>query len=313
MNASFHKSIEVVRMKSKPIYVEIPIQTDMDSLWNATQKPELHEQWDLRFSSITYIPKEEGQPQFFTYTRTVGPFFQVEGWGKSIGSMQINDGNRSSSLQFGTEQLLSPIKEGRGYWQYKQQEHNIKFLTQYDYDVNFGSVGKVFDKIIFRPAIGWATALSFDVLKRWLERGELPLSQYIRFFSTYFCTLLFAFIWIYQGLVPKVINIHPTEQTMVSRTFSFAESQLPTIVVIIGIAEVLFGLVWLFYRHKRHLFILQLVVFPLLTIAAIVAVPESSIHPFNPVTFNLSLIGLSLLGLVLSKDVPTARNCKRQR
>ena len=69
----------------------------------------------------------------------------------------------------------------------------MKFLTQYDYDVNFGRVGKVADKLAFRPLIGWATALSFDVLKRWLEQGEAPRSQYIRFFSTYLMTTIVCF------------------------------------------------------------------------------------------------------------------------
>lgn len=44
-------------MMNKPIYVEIPIQANIDEVWEFTQKPELHEQWDLRFSTITYLPK----------------------------------------------------------------------------------------------------------------------------------------------------------------------------------------------------------------------------------------------------------------
>ena len=157
----------------KPIYVEIPIHAKLDDLWEASQNPRLHEQWDLRFSSITYMPKKENEAQRFTYTRTVGPFYKVEGWGKSVGSYQ-NDEQRTSSLQFGTDQKLSPIREGRGYWKYEQLDDSVKFLTQYDYDVNFGRAGKIVDKFVFRPLIGWATALSFDVLKRWLEKGEDP-------------------------------------------------------------------------------------------------------------------------------------------
>jgi hypothetical protein len=100
-------------MKTNPIYVEVPIQAKLDDLWEASQNPKLHEQWDLRFSSITYLPKKEKEAQQFTYTRTVGPFYKVEGWGKSVGSYQ-NDKQRTSSLHFGTDQKLSPIREGRG-------------------------------------------------------------------------------------------------------------------------------------------------------------------------------------------------------
>jgi len=300
-------------MIRKPIYVEIPIHAGIEKVWDASQKAEMHEQWDLRFSSITYLPKEEGKPQEFVYSRTVGPFINVKGWGKSVGSFHKVDGTRSSSLQFGTEQWISPIREGRGFWKYEPQKDGVKFLTQYDYDVNFGRVGEVADKLAFRPVIGWATALSFDVLKRWLERGEAPRFQYLRFFSTYLMTLLFAFIWVYQGLVPKIIGMHIEERAMVGSVFALSEKGITTSVLLIGIAEVLFGISWLFYRNKKHLFTLQLIIFPLLTIAAIIAVPETAIHPFNPLTFNLSLIVLSMIGLVMSKDVPSARSCKRKR
>ena len=300
-------------MKRKPIYVEVPIYADIEAIWDASQKPEMHEQWDLRFSSITYLPKEEDKPQEFVYSRTVGPHLKIDGWGRSVGSFHKEDGTRSSSLHFGTAQWTSPIREGRGYWKYEPQEDSVKFLTQYDYDVNFGKVGEVTDKLIFRPLIGWATALSFDVLKRWLEKGESPSSQYIRFFSTYLMMLLFAVVWIYQGLVPKILGMHPAERAMTASAFSLSENEITTAVLIIGIVEVLFGLSWLFYRQKRHLFILQLIGFPLLTIAAIVAVPATAIHPFNPLTFNLSLMVLSIIGLLTSSDVPSATSCKRKR
>ncbi|WP_342514941.1 DoxX-like family protein [Sporosarcina sp. FSL K6-1522] len=300
-------------MKRQPIYVEVPIYTDIDAIWDASQQPDRHEQWDLRFSSITYLPKKEGEPQAFVYSRTVGPFLQVEGWGESVGSFHKEDGTRSSSLHFGTEQWISPIREGRGYWKYEPQEDHVKFLTQYDYEVNFGKAGEIADRAIFRPLIGWATALSFDVLKRWLEQGEAPRSQYMRFFSTYLMTLLFAFIWLYQGLIPKIIGMHPEERAMIGSALPISENGITTAVLIIGIAEVLFGLVWLVYRNKRQLFILQLMVFPLLTIATIVADPATTIHPFNPVTFNFPLIVLSIIGVWMSKDIPSATSCKRKR
>lgn len=299
-------------MKSKPIYVEVPIHVPIERVWDASQQPDLHAQWDLRFSSIRYLPKGEGEPQHFTYTRQVSPFFKVEGWGKSSGAAQLKNGARSSSLHFGTDQLLSPIREGRGYWKYEPIEKGTKFLTQYDYTPAFGKVGQFID-FFFRPLMGYATALSFDVLKRWLEKGEAPASQYRRFFTTQLLTIFFAFLWIYQGLVPKLIAMHPEEKAMVASGLSLSDGQTTIVVLMIGAAEVLFGLFWLMYRRKRHLFILQMVAFPLLTIAALVAVPETAIHPFNPVTFNLSLIVLTGIGLLFSRDIPTAASCKRKK
>lgn len=44
-------------MPAKPIYVEIKIQEDIEKVWEYSQNPKLHEQWDLRFTSITYNDK----------------------------------------------------------------------------------------------------------------------------------------------------------------------------------------------------------------------------------------------------------------
>lgn len=94
-------------MKTKPIYVEIPIQVPIQRVWDASQEPDLHAQWDLRFSSISYLPKNEEEPQFFTYTRKAGPFLTVEGWGKSSGSQQLKNGvtKLGTSFRNGSESI----------------------------------------------------------------------------------------------------------------------------------------------------------------------------------------------------------------
>ena len=47
--------------------------------------------------------------------------------------------------------------------------NGIRFLTGYDYRPR----SRVAD-LAFRPAIGWATAWSFDRLRLWLETGQSP-------------------------------------------------------------------------------------------------------------------------------------------
>jgi hypothetical protein len=300
-------------MKNKPIYVEIPINTEMERLWEATQTPYYHEQWDLRFTSIKYLPKKVDEPQLFTYKTKIGFGMAVEGWGKSVGSHQTDDETRTSSLHFGTDQKFSMIREGKGYWQYKPNQDSIKFLTQYDYEVNFGRMGVLFDKLLFRPLIGWATALSFDVLKRWLEKGETPHLQYIRFFSTWMISFLFFFIWSYHGWIPKIFARHPDEIAMAGSLVKMTSNQAASFVLAVGIIEVLFGLIWLFYPYKRRLLGIQIIIFPLLTIAAIIADPSSLTHPFSPLTFNIALLILSIVGFFISNDVPTSSNCRRRR
>ncbi|MGE7650879.1 DoxX-like family protein [Peribacillus frigoritolerans] len=300
-------------MKNKPIYVEIPIQATIDEVWRMTQKPELHEQWDLRFSSITYLPKKsEDDPQSFLYETKLGCCVKVAGWGKSIGTHNKKDGSKTSSLHFGTDQKISPICEGKGYWQYIPADNGTTFLTQYDYDVRYGLFGRLLD-IFFRPIMGWATALSFDVLKRWIEKGESPRSQYVRFIINTIVTMLFFFVWLYHGLIPKMIAKHPEEVSMLSSLTSLEGTAAVKGVGIIGVLEILFAVVWLLYRKKRHLLVLQMIAFPVLTISALIASPSFSLHPFNPITFNASLWVLSIISFLLATDLPSATSCKRTR
>lgn len=305
--------VEVTFLEKKPIYVEIPIMATVEDVWQKTQNPELHEQWDLRFSSITYLPKEsEDDPQSFLYETKLGCGIKVAGWGKSVGTHNKKDGSKTSSLHFGTDQKISPISEGKGYWQYIPTDKGTTFLTQYDYNVRFGLLGRLLD-LFFRPMMGWATALSFDVLKRWLEKGEPPRTQYVRFFSMAIITMLFFFVWFYQGLVPKLIAKHPEEVSMLGSLTSLEGTAAVKGAGIIGLLEILFAVVWILYRNKRHLLALQMILFPVLTISALIASPSISTHPFNPVTWNAGLWVLSIIGFLLAADLPSAASCRRKR
>ncbi|MGE7916056.1 DoxX-like family protein [Lysinibacillus xylanilyticus] len=300
-------------MKKKPIFVEIEINAPIEEAWTYTQNPKLHEQWDLRFTSITYMEKNSPEePQRFTYETKVMPGLTVSGWGESKGEHQKGNGSKTSSLHFGTPQKISPIAEGKGYWRYIPHDKGLTFLTQYDYDVRYGKLGELFDRV-FRPIMGWATALSFDVLKRWLEKGENPSSQYRRFFLTILISVLFYFVWLYHGLVPKIIQQHPAEVMMIEELLGGENSHASQIVKWIGIAEMIFALFWLLPRGKRFLFGAQILLFPLLTLGAILADKTIATAPFNPVTFNLALWVLSIIGFVLCQDMPSATSCKRKR
>jgi len=157
------------------IYVEILVRAPMDVLWNYTQTPRLHEHWDLRFSRIEYLPRTFAHgPQRFRYATRIGFGFEVSGEGETTGARNLQDGSRSSALTFGSNSPLSLIREGRGYWKYIPTQDGIRFLTWYDYRTRFGAAGALFDRLIFRPLLGWATAWSFDRLRLWVEKGIDP-------------------------------------------------------------------------------------------------------------------------------------------
>jgi hypothetical protein len=297
---------------TKPIFVKRSMECEMEPLWAHTQNPDLHSEWDLRFSDITYLPRNEGEPQRFLYRTNIGFGLSISGTGETAGEIHKNSGERVSSLKFWADHPLSLIKEGRGYWKYSPAEKEINFETQYDYDTAFGKTGKIIDAFLFRPLIGWATAWSFDLLNIWLVKGHHPKLVIRKTLTYWLISFVFFVVWLYQGLVPKLIFSHPDEVSMLS---ALVGSSMDSVFLIkmIGIFEMAFAFVWILPNKKRWLFAVHGFLLFVLTVSALVANPESAIHPFNPVTFNVSLIALSVAGHLNSSDLPSAKRCKRSR
>ncbi|MFD3450220.1 DoxX-like family protein [Microbacteriaceae bacterium 4G12] len=296
----------------KPIYVQTDIETTMDELWKYTQDPKIHTEWDARFTEISYLEKKEGEPQRFLYKTNIGFGLEIAGEGESIGELQKETGERISSLKFWTDSKLSLISVGRGYWKYTPNGSKICFETQYDYETRFGSIGRFIDSYIFRPLLGWATAWSFDALKLWLEKGFHPRLLIRRAITYYLVCFLLSFVWIYQGLVPKILYAHPEEVRMLSSLIGSTEHA--TIMIrIIGLLEIIFGMVWLFPFQKQKLFVIHTILLLALTLAVGIANISSFIQPFNPITLNITLIGFSMIGYINSHSLPQAKHCKRSR
>ncbi|HWG24149.1 SRPBCC family protein [Actinospica sp.] len=165
-----------------PLYVEARIRADIEELWAATQDPARHQRWDLRFTQIEYLDSADGGhgadggdrgPQRFRYgVRVLG--FMLSGTGVCAGERRRSDGSRTSALRFASPHPLSLLAEGSGYWRYVPTDDGIRFLTGYDYRPRWGRFGRLADRVLFRPLMGWATAWSFDRLRLWLERGTTP-------------------------------------------------------------------------------------------------------------------------------------------
>lgn len=147
----------------------------MEELWAKTQDPEQHQRWDMRFSRIVYQPRPDPElPQTFVYERAIVPGLTIAGQGETTGERSKPDGTRASALSFSSDDPRSLIEEGSGYWRYVPDGDNIRFLTRYDYRPRWGRFGRVIDRLLFRPLLGWATAWSFDRLRLWIEEGRHP-------------------------------------------------------------------------------------------------------------------------------------------
>lgn len=160
--------------KRRSLYVETLIRAEVDDLWRCTQEPGQHQRWDLRFTRIEYLPRAAGDGgQRFSYSVSLLPGLRVDGTGVCAGERARPDGTRTSVLRFGSGHRLSLIRAGTGYWRYVPTPAGVRFLTGYDYRPGWGRPGMLADRL-FRPAMGWATAWSFDRLRIWLEDGMPP-------------------------------------------------------------------------------------------------------------------------------------------
>lgn len=289
------------------IFVERLIRGDLEAVWEKTQDPKVHERWDLRFSAIEYIPKGEDDVQRFTYTARLGFGLTISGWGESVGT-RLADDKRTSALKFGSDQRTSLIREGSGYWQYEQEGDVVRFHTVYDYRVRFGALGRAFDSLVFRPLIAWATALSFDRLGLWIERGLDPEATFRSWVIFRAASLTLAFVWAYHALVPKLLSRDAELAPLLEWGFSPGAASLALSASIV--IEVLMALAFLFFSTKAWPWIVTLVAMPILAAGAVIQEPSRAIAPFNPITLNMAVACIALVGLMARRDTPSASNCK---
>jgi uncharacterized membrane protein YphA (DoxX/SURF4 family) len=289
------------------IYVEILIQDELEPIWRLTQDPALHERWDLRFSHIEYLPRPSAdEPQHFLYETRIGFGLSIKGTGQSVGERGGAAGDATSALKFASDDPKSLIREGSGYWKYVPTPAGLRFFTWYDYTVRFGAVGRVADWLVFRPLMGWATAWSFDRMRLWAEEGQTPEASMA--FSAIHATarVAIAAIWVWHGLVPKLIYRSFDEQSMLTQA-GLPMGLLPWV----GGLEIAIGFAILGAWRWRGAFVANIVLMVLALIAVAVNSPAYLKAAFNPVTLNLAMIALSVVGWIAAAKLPSARRCRR--
>jgi hypothetical protein len=209
-------------------------------------------------------------------------------------------------LSFSSSDAKSLIKEGSGYWKYDPTAAGVRFLTWYDYRTRFGALGRVLDRLLFRPLIGWATAWSFDRLRLWVGRGVPPQTS-MRMASIHAVARLgIAFTWLWQGLVPKLMFPSFDEKAMIAAA-GLRLSLLP----VIGVAELAIAVATLLCWRWRSFFVANSVLMAGALLAVSLRSPSYLVAAFNPVTLNLGMILLSIVGYLSAADMPSASRCLR--
>jgi hypothetical protein len=293
---------------SRGIYVEILIADELEHVWQLTQDPAQHQRWDLRFSQIEYLPRPDlSEPQRFLYQTRIGFGLSIKGTGESVAERAAADGDTTSSLKFASADSKSLIREGSGYWRYIPTPAGLRFLTWYDYSVRFGAVGLLLDRVIFGPMMGWATAWSFDRMRLWAEKGQTPESSLALSLIHATARLAIAAIWIWHGLIPKIAYPSADEQTMLTQAGIPLQS-LPWI----GGAEIAIGLCVILAWRWRGMFAANIALMVIAVVSVAVNSPIYLKAAFNPVTLNLAVIALSIVGWIASKSIPSSQMCLRK-
>src|SRR3954462_136674 len=290
------------------IYVEILISGDVDEIWRRTQVPELHELWDLRFTRIQYLPKQsEDYPQRFLYSTRLGFGLSINGEGESTGTKEDAMGVRTSALKFWSSDAKSLIEEGSGYWRYVPTQNGTRFLTWYDYQTRFGAAGRLLDRVLFRPLIGWATAWSFDRLRLWIERGIPPQASFRFALIHAFARVGIAFIWLWQGLMPKLLFPSRDEVAMLEALGLHVPS-----LFYIGVSELVLAAAALAFWRWRGFFLLNALAMIVALAMVALSSPAYLVTAFNPVTLNAAMLSLSFIGYLAAVDLPSASRCLRK-
>jgi hypothetical protein len=288
------------------IYVEIGVRADVDEIWRRTQLPDLHEMWDLRFTRIQYLPRQsEAEPQRFLYSTRIGFGLKIEGEGESTGTRE-DHGLRTSALKFWSSDPKSLIAQGAGYWRYIPANEKTRFLTWYDYQPRLGAAGRMIDKLIFRPLLGWATAWSFDRLRLWIERDISPRVSLRMAVIHALARLAIALVWFWQGLMPKLMFPNIDEKVMMTA------AHLPLrLLPIIGGIELLFAAGTLVLWRWQPLFLVNVLLMIVATAVVAVSTPSYLVGAFNPITLNALMVFISVIGYAAAKDLPSSSQCLR--
>ena len=114
-----------------------------------------------------------------------------------------------------------------------------------------------------------------------------------------------AFVFLYHGLVPKLILVHDSEISLVMATPTMGLDP-EFLVRLAGIAEVTLAvLIAAFWQHKWPLH-LSMIALCALMAATLVFAPAITVAAFNPVSLTVTTLALAWIALKHPKDLNSA-------
>ncbi|APR84754.1 Hypothetical protein A7982_10103 [Minicystis rosea] len=143
--------------RPRPLHVSVRLRAGVEEVWDVTQNHVLHPRWDHRFSRIEMLADRIETGTEMRYERSVLGLV-IRGFGR----YKLHRPLKQSTFEFWSESPLSLIRRGVGLWLYRPQDDGtVEFSTSYTYEVRWGLVGRVVDRLVFRPFFQRETERSF--------------------------------------------------------------------------------------------------------------------------------------------------------
>jgi hypothetical protein len=111
------------------------------------------------------------------------------------------------------------------------------------------------------------------------------------------CRFTIAFVWLYQGLVPKLLDPHHDELAM-NMTLGISEATAVSVAYVGGCLEILLGVLVLIFYKNAGVFLVTAFAMLVLFVFTIIYAPLFVIAAFNSTTINLSVVALSAIALI---------------
>lgn len=108
-----------------------------------------------------------------------------------------------------------------------------------------------------------------------------------------------AFVWMWHGLVPKLLMQHPDEYTPLL-AMGIDQSTADIIVAASGYGEIAFGLLIIVLGKARWPYYLTIIGMSGLLLGVFFTSPELTLEAFNPVTLNILMIMMAVIAILSS-------------
>jgi hypothetical protein len=151
----------VTQTPPPPVHVAVRLAAPLSEVWRVTQDHHLHPAWDHRFSHIEMLAERITTGTEMRYEKRLCGMV-IRGFGR----YKLHKPMRQSTFEFWSDDWRSPIRRGVGLWRYVPCAGGVEFRTSYSYDVRWGLIGRVLDRLVIRRWFQRETERSFARLRR---------------------------------------------------------------------------------------------------------------------------------------------------